>query len=134
MKKTKLKLILLVMVIAIISMACGFSASTANIKDAYMALDEAGKEKTTIYPQDAVFYCIVTLANAPSDTSLKAVWTAVEAKDTEANFKIDEVTTTMGDGTVPFTLTNNNMWPTGKYKVDLYINDQLKQTINFEVQ
>jgi hypothetical protein len=133
MEKTKFKLLVLVIVIAIVSMACGFSASTANIKDSFMSLDEAGTQKTTVYPQDSVFYCIVTLANAPDDTSLKAVWTAVEAQDTDPNFKIDEVTTTVGDGTVPFTLTNDNKWPVGKYKVELYLNDVLKQTLNFEV-
>ena len=58
----------------------------------------------------------------------------MEAQDTDPNLKIDEVTTTVGDGTVPFTLTNDNLWPVGKYKVDLFINDKLKQTIDFEVQ
>lgn len=134
MEKTKFKLLVLVLVMAIVSLACSFSASTANINEAYMAQDEAGTEKTTVYPQDSVFYCIVTLANAPDDTTLKAVWTAVEAQDTDPNLKIDEVTTTMGDGTVPFTLTNDNLWPVGKYKIDLYLNDELKQTIDFEVQ
>ena len=119
MEKTKFKLLVLVLVLAIVSVACSFSASTANIKEAYMAQDEAGTEKATVYPQDSVFYCIVTLANAPDDTTLKAVWTAVEAQDTDPNLKIDEVTTTMGDGTVPFTLTNDNLWPVGKYKIDL---------------
>ena len=37
MEKTKFKLLVLVVVIAIVSMACGFSATTANIKEAYMA-------------------------------------------------------------------------------------------------
>jgi ABC-type Fe3+-citrate transport system substrate-binding protein len=134
MGKVRIKILVLMVVMVIVSIACGFSASTANIKDSYLAKDEAGKEKTTVYPQDSVFYCIVTLANAPNDTTLKAVWTAVDAKDTAPNFKIDEVSTTTGDGTVPFTLTNDNLWPVGKYKVDLYLNDVLKQTLNFEVQ
>ena len=51
MEKTKFKLLVLVVVIAVVSMACGFSATTANIKEAYMAKDEAGTEKTTVYPQ-----------------------------------------------------------------------------------
>lgn len=134
MKRTRIKLLVFVIVMVFVSMACGFSASTANIKDSYMALDEAGTNKTTVYPQDSVFYCIVTLQNAPDDTALKAVWTAVSAEGTDPNFKIDEVTTTTGDGTVPFTLTNDNLWPVGKYKVELFINDVLKQTLNFEVQ
>jgi len=87
-------------------MACGFSASTANIKEAYMARDEQGAQKTTTFGQSDVFWCIVTLANAPDDTKLKAVWYAVNAENTDPNFLIDEVETTSGDGTIPFNLTN----------------------------
>lgn len=128
------KLLFVFLILGLMTMACGFSASTANIKEAYMSVDEAGTEQTSTYPQDSEFYCIVTLANAPEDTTLKAVWIAVDAEDVEPDFIIDEVSTTMGDGTVPFILTNDSLWPLGKYKVDLYLNDELNQTLNFEVQ
>jgi hypothetical protein len=117
-----------------VTLACGFSATTANIKDAYMASDEAGTQKTTIFAQDQVFYAVVTLANAPDDTTLKATWYAVDAQDTEPNLKIDEVSTTMSDGTVPFSLVNDGLWPTGTYKVELYLNDKLDRTLDFEVR
>ena len=134
MKKNKLQIIMLIMVLTFVSLACGFSTTTANIKDAYLTTDEAGTEKTTVYSQDAVFYCIAHLANAPSDTVLKAVWTAVDAKDTEPNFKIDDVSVTTGDAPVTFSLPNDSLWPTGKYKVELFINDKLSKTLEFEVQ
>jgi hypothetical protein len=134
MLKNKLQITLLITVLAIVSLACSFSTTTANIKDAYLTTDEAGTQKTTVYSQDAVFYCIVQLANAPADTNLKAVWTAVDAKDTEPNFKIDDVSVTTGDAPVTFSLPNNSLWPIGKYKVELFINDKLAQTLEFEVQ
>jgi ABC-type Fe3+-citrate transport system substrate-binding protein len=134
MRKNKVQIILMITVLAIVSLACSFSTTTANIKDAYLTTDEAGTQKTTVYSQDAVFYCIVQLANAPADTNLKAVWTAVDAKDTEPNFKIDDVSVTTGDAPVTFSLPNNSLWPIGKYKVELFINDKLAQTLEFEVQ
>lgn len=134
MRNNKLKILVIMVILVVVSLACGFSASTANIKEAYLTADEGGTEKTTLYPQDAVFYCIVQLANAPDDTSLKAVWTAVDAQDTEPNFKIDEVSITTGDGPVTFSLPNDSLWPLGKYKVELFLNDDLKQTLDFEVQ
>jgi hypothetical protein len=134
MKKSNIQILAVVVVMVLVSLACGFSASTANIKDAYMSADEAGTQKTTEFAQDAVLYAVVTLANAPDDTTLKAVWYAVNAQDTEPNYKIDEVTTTTGDGVVPFTLTNDNLWPTGTYKVELYLNDKLEKTLDFEVK
>lgn len=78
------------------------------------------------------------MANAPDDTTLRAVWTLVDGTDatgkTLTNQKIDEKTVT-GGGTADFTLTNSSTtWPTGNYKVDIYMNDTLNQTLQFKVQ
>ena len=86
------------------------------------------------FAQDAVFYVQVDLQNAPDDTTLKAVWTAVEAQDTEPGLVITETEFATGDGLVHFTLSNDNLWPIGKYKVDIYLNNQLTNTVEFEVQ
>ena len=134
MKPTKIKMTSAILVMVLVTLACGFSASTANIKDAYMARDSQGSEKTTVFSQGEVFYCIAELANAADDTNTKAVWYAVDAQDTEPNFKIDETTITQGDGSLIFSLTNNGPWPFGKYKVEIYLNDKLDRTLEFEVQ
>jgi hypothetical protein len=134
MNKTKWQIALLVTVLIVANLACGFSASTAKIKSAVMARDSEAADPTTTFAQDDDFYCVVELANAPDDTKIKAVWTAVEAENTDPNFYIDEAEITQGSGTLNFSLTNNNLWPLGKYKVDLYLNDKLTQTLEFQVQ
>jgi hypothetical protein len=117
-----------------VTLACGFSVSTANIKDAYMARDEAGTDRTTVFTSEDTFYCIVDLANAPDDTTVKAVWYAVDAQDVDPNFKIDEYSLTSGDNVIPFSLSNDMLWPSGTYKVELYLNDELDRTLEFSVQ
>jgi hypothetical protein len=78
---------------------------------------------------------MVDLKNAPDDTKLKAVWTAVDAQDTEKNLKLTETEVTTGDSLVHFQLENKDyLWPTGQYKVDIYLNDKLDKTLAFEVQ
>lgn len=109
MRYTKWKIALFVVALAATSLACGFSASTANIKSAVMARDYDGNDPTTTFAQDDDFYCVVELANAPDDTKIKAVWTAVEAENTDPNFLIDEAEITQGSGTVHFSLTNDNL-------------------------
>jgi hypothetical protein len=99
-----------------------------------MATDDGGQNKTTVFSQNDTFWAIVTLANAPDDTTLKAVWYAVEAENTDPNFMIDEITTTSGDGTIPFSLVNDGPWPLGKYKVELFLNDKLANTLEFQVE
>ena len=134
MRTGRIQIILGIMALVILSVACGFSASTANIKEAYMARDEQGADKTTVFTQNEVFWCIVQVANAPDDTKVKATWYAVNAEGVDPNFLIDEVETTTAGGTIPFNLVNDGLWPLGTYKVEIYLNDELNQTLNFEVQ
>lgn len=128
------KLMVVLLVAGLILSACSFNASTANIPEAYMATDDSGANQTTVFAQDQGFYAIVVLKNAPDDTSVKAVWTAVDVADTDPNLLIDEFSITTGDATIPFSLVNDNLWPIGSYKVDIYLNDELNQTLEFEVQ
>ena len=134
MKGRKLPILFALLALLLASLACEVSASTANIADAWMSADEAGDQHVTFYSQEAIFYAQVDLQNAPDDTVLKAVWIAVDAQDTEPNLVITETEFTTGSGVVNFNLTNDNLWPTGKYKVDIYMNDTLSKTLEFEVQ
>ena len=134
MKYRSIALLLTVAALAVASLACGGSFTTANIQDAYMSSDVDGENRTTVYGQDAIFYAQVDLANAPDDTTLKAVWVAVDAADVDPNFQIDETEFTSDDGLIHFELSNDQLWPVGEYKVDIYLNDTLTKTLLFEVQ
>ena len=115
-------------------LACAFNVSTANINRAWLSADSSGTPETTQFTQDQqTIYCLVELRNAPADTTVKAVWTAVSAEGTDPNLLIDENEFTSGDATITFDLTNDLLWPVGSYKVDLYLNGELSQTLTFEV-
>lgn len=135
MKRNITPLLLAALVLLAATLACGGSFSTANIENAWMATDPDGENQTTVFSQDAIFYAIADLKNAPDDTKLKAVWTVVNAQDTEPNLVINESEITSGDGQVYFQLENTDyLWPVGQYKVDIYLNDTLDKTLTFEVQ
>ena len=87
-----------------------------------------------MFTPDEIFYCVVDLANAPDDTTAKAAWSVVEAEGVEPNYPIDEAELTSGDADLHFELSNDMLWPVGKYKVELYLNGELDQTLEFEVQ
>jgi hypothetical protein len=134
MNAKKFPIVLALVVLVLAALACEVSASTAKVADAWMSTDEAGDARVTSFAQDADFFAQVDLQNAPDDTALKAVWTAVEAQDTDPNLVITETEFITGSGLVNFNLTNENLWPTGKYKVDIYMGGQLAQTLEFEVR
>ncbi len=116
------------------ALACGFSASTANIGEAKMARDPEGNDPTTIFAQDDNFYAVIDLANAPDDTKVKAVWIAIEADGVDSNLTIDEVELVSAGGQLHFELSNDKQWPTGSYKVDLLLNDELDRSLEFTVE
>ncbi len=126
----------LVCLLFLLLMGCGggeISLSTANITSARLAKDEGGTQATTTFSPGDIFYLIVELANAPDDTRVKAAWTAVDVAGADPNSLLDDVELTSGDGTLTFNLTNDNPWPAGSYKVDIYINDQLDRSLDFRV-
>ncbi|MEW5961092.1 MAG: hypothetical protein AB1801_25480 [Chloroflexota bacterium] len=137
----RVKFLLLALII-IPALACQFSVSTATITNAVMAKETQGDNfepvgVTDTYDADqAEFHAVVTIANAPSDTKVKAVWTAVDLGAAAApNTALDETEVTVeGSRNVDFTLTpDGGAWPPGAYKVDLYLNDKLDRTLNFTV-
>lgn len=135
MHKAKSQILIVVVVMMLLALACNFSFSTARIVSAKLTADKSGAQETVAFAPDQTFYCIVNLANAPEDTKLKAVWTAVAVEGVQPNLLIDQTEAVAGDQNVfTFSLSNDQLWPTGKYKVDLYLNDKLDRTLEFEVR
>ncbi len=134
MKNTRLQIIIAVVVIMVTALACGGSVSTAKINNAYLSSDSDGNNETTSFDPDEVFYAFVEVQNAPDDTTLRAVWIAVDVEGVDPDLVIDEASiTTDGMDTFTFDLSNDSDWPAGDYKVDIYLNDKLDRTLEFEV-
>ncbi len=141
--KRILSFVILILLLAVVLAACSFSISTANIAQAVLAKDVKGDTfepvdpTTTFLVDQPVTHLVVTVANAPSDTRVKAVWTAVDVGGAApANTKIDEAEVTLdASGTAHFTLSvpDSGMWPVGKYKVEVYLNDKLDRTLEYTV-
>ncbi len=134
MAQRKFFMLLGVLMLVLATVACEFSASTANIGDAWLSDSEDGSNRVTTFAQDAVFYAFADLKNAPEDTSLKAVWIAVNVEGVDPNFVINETEFTSGSNIITFNLSNNNLWPVGQYRVEIYLNGELDKTLDFEVR
>jgi len=155
MKKNKLVVLLAVVALLLASLACnavtgggtdggdntnsggdGFSVTTANITNAYLARDIDGVDQTSVFaPNDPSFYCFFDLNNAPDGTVMKGVWTLVSAEGYDSNSEIDSAEITGSDNTYYFSLGGGtDPWPVGTYKIDLYVDGNWVETIEFEVQ
>ena len=135
MNTTRIQIFIAVIVLIFSSLACEASVSTAKISDVYLTSNELKSGETITFSNDQTFYCVVEVSSAPDDTTLKAVWTAVDAEGVDPGYLIDEVElTTDGNNTFTFDLSNDSLWPVGTYKVEIYMNGDLEKTLDFSVQ
>jgi len=135
MQKRFVSFVAIILALTFSILACQVSFSTAKVENLRMARDEEGNQPTTQFDPQDIFYLVGELANAPDDTRLKAVWIAVDVEGVAANSEIQTYETTSGSGKFWVRLSRDaGPWPAGKYKVDLYLNDELNQSLAFEVK
>ena len=136
--KNKYVVLLAVLALVASSLACALGSTELGLTNLRMAFDQDGNSPTTTFAPTDVFYAVADLANAPQGTKVEAKWTAVNAADTEPNLEFQtqtlDITEETFTGTIYFQLSNDDGWPTGQYKVDLYLNGNLAQTAEFSVQ
>jgi hypothetical protein len=134
MKKTSLSVLILSLLLTALLAGCAGSSSPPRLENSLTALDSQGEEPTAVFGGGDTLYAVTDLENAPDDTTVRAVWTAVEVEGVEPEFQIQETSLTTGTNKIYFELTNPAPWPPGSYRVDLYLNGQLQDSLDFEIR
>ncbi len=136
--KRSIPILLAALTLVVSSLACLALGPEASLENLRMAYDENGDKVTSTFSNSDVFYAVADLSNAAQDTVVKAVWTAVDAADTDPDYEIQEqsldITEESFSGSIYFQLLNDEAWPAGLYRIDLYLNDTLAQSIEFNVE
>lgn len=134
-KKVKSPIFIVIGMLILASIACNFSFSTANIDNVQLARDENGNDRTDTFSPTDTIYVLFDLKNAPDDSTVKAVWKFVDVEGEESNDQFaesDELTT--GSAAVWFSFVPGAQgMPEGKYKVEIYLNDEREETREFTV-
>ena len=93
--------------------------------------DKAISDSTDKFrPNDTIYASVTTDGSAPSAT-LRARWTFEDGQT------VDESTRTIAPSNrerTEFHISKPNGWPAGKYKVEVFLNDQSAGTKSFEVK
>ena len=88
-------------------------------------------------PADNPEHIIVKLAEGAEGTHIKTVWTNLNAGGAK-NQKLwtKELVPNDEDRSADFSLSNSNskLFPTGDYKIDIYLDDELIQTVRYKVR
>lgn len=137
MKKIKvLSSFVVLVLIAVILSSCSFT--TANFSNLTMSTGVDGfkpvNATTKFTTTTPAFYVTGDINNSPDDTVISAVWYYL---DTDSDYMIDQSQYQV-EGTnnsFYFSLSiPDNGWPVGTYRVDLYIDDAVDQSIFFTVE
>jgi hypothetical protein len=113
--------------------------SASALKDLYMAKDDGngqpGSHTNTFAPGDRTIHSVATLKEAKAGTQMKFSWWIVDA-DGSQNQKIKDIdySTKALESVIHGHLTLPQDWPTGKYKVQVYVNGNLDRTVPYTVQ
>ena len=136
--KNKFVVLLAVLSLVASSLACAALNTELGISNLRMAFDQSGDNVTSTFSPTDIFYAVADLANAPQGTKLEAKWVAVDAADTDPNLEFQaqtlDITEETFTGEIYFQLSNDAPWPVGQYRVDIYLNDALAQSVEFGVQ
>jgi hypothetical protein len=93
--------------------------------------DKAISDSTDkFHPNDTIYASVTTDGSAPSAT-LRARWTFEDGQ------AVDESSRTIAPNNrerTEFHISKPNGWPAGKYKLEVFLNDQSVETKTFEVQ
>jgi hypothetical protein len=112
------------------------NASGIHVDNVYMAKTADGKATTSFSSTDHTVYCVAELNKLAKGTQVKFSWIAVDVQGEDKGSKIKDVDYTTGslENIVKAHLTLPQDWPTGQYKVEVYINGDLDQSINYTVE
>ncbi|HKP45121.1 MAG TPA: hypothetical protein VJT50_00855 [Pyrinomonadaceae bacterium] len=115
------------------------ATSGSAIKEIHMAKDngegQPGDRTDTFSSSDRTIHCVATLNEAKSGTEMRFSWWIVDADGTQ-NKKIKDIdyTTKTLENVIHGHLTLPQDWPSGRYKVQVYVNGNLDKTVQYSVE
>ena len=139
--KKNLSVLFALSALLIATLACNLvtpSSTETGLENLRTALDEGGENPTTVFSPSDVFYVVGDLKNAPAGTVVEAKWLAVQIEGYDPGEliyeqSINDFTDKSFSGSIYFQLSNDNGWPVGDYKADVYLNGTFVQSVPFSV-
>ncbi len=122
----------------VVAAAASISARAGDkILHATLAVDKESKPTTEFAPDVAQIHAFYMGDAVKAGDKIRAVWIAEDVGDTAPKgTKIDEATLTAAkdNPSDAFSLSKPTKgWPLGKYKVEIYDNDKLAETLHFTI-
>ena len=110
--------------------SAGVRVSQVDLGRSLMADKTINDRTDSFKPTDTIYASILT-EGAASTATLKARWTY---QDGQAVKESTQTIAPTGDARTEFHISKPDGWPTGKYKLEVFLNDSSAATKDFEVE
>ena len=115
------------------------AARSAAVEDVYLARDDgegkAGDVTSIFSPTDIPIHCIVVLTKAdPAAVRMNFVAVKVNGVKPDSRVVSSSFSTQQGQDRVFFTGKPHGKWTAGSYRIDVFVNDKLEKSLDFEVK
>ena len=126
----------------LVALACGgfypaeSAAASPRYSDLVLSDVKDGPAKSTFAPNTAKIFLRTKLVDVPAGSVAKSDWIAVKTKVAAPNYKIDSSQIKIGHlvNRTDFNFSKPNAgWPEGDYRIDLFIDDKLLESVKFRV-
>lgn len=111
----------------------GFQVSTVTLGDAVTNDHKVKKEVTTFSPSQKTIYVSVDTTGSTPGATVNAKWSYLEGNGQVVTSTSQSIIAD-GPATTTFRVQNPNLWPEGKYKVDISVDGKPAASKNFEVK
>jgi hypothetical protein len=115
--------------------------SSGLITEVVMARDTEGVElepvdPTTVFEPDSIIHAVARIEDAPADTVFTAAFYVTDVGDAAPADTLISSTDLTADGTrnLDFTLSPTTTWPPGTHRVEISINGELDQVVEYTVE
>lgn len=111
----------------------GFQVSTITLGDAVTNDHKVKKEVTSFSPSQKTIYVSVDTTGSTPGATINAKWSYLEGSGQVVTSTSQSIIAD-GPSTTTFRVQNPNLWPEGKYKVDISVDGKQVASKNFEVK
>jgi hypothetical protein len=111
----------------------GFQVSTVTLGDTVTNDHKVKKEVTSFSPSQKTIYVSVDTTGNTTGATINAKWSYLEGNGQVVTSTSQSIIAD-GPATTTFRVQNPNLWPEGKYKVDISLDGKQVASKNFEVK
>ena len=113
--------------------ADGFQVATVTLGDTVNADHKVRKEVDTFTPSQKTFYVSVDTTGSTAGATLNAKWSYLEGGSKMVN-SVSQSIVADGPATTTFRVVNPDLWPEGKYEVDILLDGKQVASKTFAVK